>query len=109
MEIDVWSWGPNTRPCRVALSLTGGAVFADFDADATTGEVFLVRISFDGYGCCKAPPEVGRLGVEESKVLLETSQRGVVDRAALDPILRRYFRANAHLLWDDALREHDLM
>jgi hypothetical protein len=47
MDIDFLSWGPNTRPCRVALSLNGGAVFADFDVDASTDEVFLVRISFD--------------------------------------------------------------
>ena len=109
MDIDLWSWGPTTRPCRVALSLNGGAVFADFDVDALTGAVFLVRISFDGYGCCNAPPEVGRLNVEESKALLEMAQRGVGDRAALDPALRRYFRANEHLLWDDALREHELV
>lgn len=104
MDIERWTWETGTRPCRVALSLGLGSVFADFDVDADTGRAFLVRISFDGYGCCNAPADIGRMTDEESKALLET-----VDAAALEPILRRYFRANEALLWSDALREHDLV
>ena len=109
MNVDLWRWGTNTRPCRVALSLNLGSVFADFDVDATTGNVFLVRISFDGYGCCEAPTEIGRMTEEDSMALLEMAERSAIDAAALEPILRRYFRANERLLWSDALREHDLV
>jgi len=110
MDVELWKWGTNTRPCRMALCLNLGSVFADFDVDAATGNVFLVRISFDGYGCCDAPPsQIGMMTVEDSKALLEMAERGVIDAAALEPILRRYFRANEQLLWSDALREHDLV
>src|SRR4051794_33326117 len=109
MDIDLWSWGPNVRPCRVALSLGLGCVFADFDVDTATGAVFLVRISFDGYGCCNAPSEIGRMNAEDSNVLLAMAERGVIDAPALEPILRRYFRASEQLLWSDALRENDLV
>lgn len=109
MDIALWSWGPNVRSCRVGLSLNLGSVFADFDIDPTTGQMVLVRISFDGYGCCDAPPEIGKLTLEESNVLLEMAERGAIDAAMLEPILRRYFRANETLLWRDALREHDLV
>jgi hypothetical protein len=49
MEIELWGVMPS-RPCRICFSLQGGAVFADFDVDADE-RLYLVRISFDGYGC----------------------------------------------------------
>jgi hypothetical protein len=104
MEIDLWTWEGGTRPCRFALSLDGGCVFADFDVDAQTGQVFLVRISFDGHGCCRAPDDVGRMTFDDSSVLLELADGRDVDTTVVDPILRRYFCANEQLLWSDALR-----
>ncbi len=109
MEIELWTWGESSRPCRVALSLNLGCVFADFDVDALTGRLFVVRISFDRYGCCEAPPEIGRMTLDDSKAFLEMAERRALDIAVLDPILRRYFRANEQLLWSDALRENDLV
>lgn len=43
-----------TRPCRFCLSFQGDSVFADFDIDETR-QMFLLRISFDGYGRCRKP------------------------------------------------------
>jgi hypothetical protein len=105
MEIERWTWETGTRPCRVALCLEDGSVFADFDVDASSQCVFLIRISFDGYGCCHSPEGIGRMTLEESKVLLDPT----VEVALVEPILRRYFRDNEQLLWSDALREHELV
>ncbi len=40
-----------TRACNYCFSLQGGNVFADFNIDNNQC-LYLVRISFDGYGCC---------------------------------------------------------
>jgi len=80
-------------------------VFADFDVD-TDGRVFAVRVSFDGYGCCRLA-EVGRMSARDSEALLAMVERGVLDDAA--PILRAYFQANRDVIWSDALEEHGLV
>jgi hypothetical protein len=96
-----------SRPCRFCLGLQGGSVFADFDLDPD-GRIFAVRVSFDGYGCCHAPAEVGRMGVRDSALLLAMVQRGSVDAAAAD-ILRAYFQQNRDAFWSDALAHHGLL
>ena len=107
MEIEIDAPMLPARPCRFCLSLQEGSVFADFDVDAE-GRVFAVRVSFDGYGCCKAPTTIGRMGVPESEALLAMVQRGVVDPTAA-PILREYFQRNRDFLWSDALAHHGLL
>ncbi|MEZ5379680.1 MAG: hypothetical protein R2733_24490 [Acidimicrobiales bacterium] len=47
-------WEGSTRPCAYSLAL-GDVAFADFSLD-DEGRLFVVRISFDGYGCCSPDP-----------------------------------------------------
>jgi hypothetical protein len=107
MHIELFEPMP-TRPARVCLSLELGSVFADFDVDPGSGCLYLVRISFDGYGCCQAPAAIGRMSHEDSRALIEMADRRVVDPGA-EPILRKYLTDNERLLWSDALREYDLV
>jgi hypothetical protein len=90
------------------LSLQGGSVFADFDVDRDE-RLYLVRISLDGYGCCRAPADVGRMRPEDSSLLLDMTARRAVEPGAVEPILRGYFTENEERLWGDALREHGLV
>jgi hypothetical protein len=107
MDIELWDVMPS-RPCRICFSLQGGSVFADFDVDGEH-RLYLVRISFDGYGCCHAPLDVGRLREEDSARLLNMAGRRAIDPMAAEPILRGYFAENEARLWSDALREHGLV
>jgi hypothetical protein len=107
MDIELWDAMPS-RPCRICLSLQGGSVFADFDVDRDE-RLYLVRISFDGYGCCRAPADVGRLRQEDSSLLLSMAATRAVEPGAVEPILRGYFAENEARLWGDALREHSLL
>ena len=106
MHIDIYPplW---SRGCRFCLSLQDDSVFADFDVDLD-GRVFVVRISFDGYGCCDAPIDVGRMGPAESAALLSMIQDGTV-RPPAEAILRAYFQANRDALWANALADHALL
>lgn len=106
MEIALYPPMP-TRPCRFCLTLQGGSVFADFDVDPD-GLVYAVRVSFDGYGCCTAPPEIGRMNADDSQRLLAMVQRGALEPAAAT-VLRAYFNENRTGLWADALAEHGLL
>jgi hypothetical protein len=96
-----------SRPCRFCLSLQGGSVFADFDVDPD-GRVFAVRVSFDGYGCCEAPADVGRMTVRDSETLVAMVQQGTV-HATAPQALQAYFQQNRDALWSDALTYHNLL
>lgn len=96
-----------TRPCRFSLCLQGGCVFADFDV-SSDGLVYAVRVSFDGYGCCHSN-EVTKMDPDDSHAILSMVRQGHIEDAAASDILRRYFRANQDVIWDDALTEHGLI
>ena len=82
-------------------------MYADFDVDEHQ-RAYLVRISFDGYGCCECASQVGRMSVNDSKVLLDMVERRVM-ADPLPAVLRTYLDANKGVLWEDALRDHGLI
>ena len=106
MEIRLHHWTGGTRPCRFSLCVENetGVVFADFDV--ADGRVYLVRISFDGFGCCD-PTERIEMDEADSKARLELVGWGNV--AGADYLLRRYFRRAKATLWQDALEHHHLL
>jgi hypothetical protein len=108
MEISKYIWTTPSRPCRFCLCLQGGSVFADFDIDSD-GRVYLVRISFDGYGCCATEGRVAHMPLDESHTLVKLVDADDVNRDEIREILYRYFDQNQNLIWRDALVEHDLL
>jgi len=99
-----------TRPCRYCLALQDDSVFADFDV-SENGCLYIVRISYDGYGCCH-PEEnnkPGVLGSEMSKRLIELIERNNLEQTEASNILSRYLKDNKESLWEDALRDHELI
>src|SRR4051812_8480904 len=108
MKIRVFPPMP-ARPCDFCLSLQGDSVFADFAADGA-GRVYLVRISYDGYGCCE-PSGLAQSGVmsgPDSKALRDAVHRGEVETPSVVAILTAYFSRHQDLLWPDALSDHGL-
>ena len=98
----------SSRPCRFCLCLQGGSVFADFNI-GSDGRVYLVRISFDGYGCCETEGKVARMPLDESHTLVELVNTDDVNRDEIREILFRYFDQNQNVIWRDALVEHELL
>jgi hypothetical protein len=97
-----------TRPCRFCLGLQDDSVFADFDVDEEV-RVRLLRISFDGYGCCSAASGFKKMSAEDSRLLIEAVDRGDVEGQKIEAALRSYFRQNSETIWSEALAEHDLL
>ena len=114
-----------------SLSLHGDSVFADFDVDEDR-RVFLVRMSFDGYGCCDTAG-TETMGESDSQRLLEMINRhaAAVDYSfrkreyspkseesfevsgeaseEFERMLRAYFQKNKHVIPHDALDGHSLL
>jgi hypothetical protein len=89
------------------LCLQGGSVFADFGVDGAE-LVYLLRISFDGFGCCVLPPSVERMSPEESALLLDAVSCERFD-GATSSALSAYLRRLRDVVWHDALLENQLI
>lgn len=99
-----------TRPCRYCLALQDDSVFADFDVDEN-GCLYIVRISYDGYGCChpegnNKPRSLNRV---LSKRLIELIEGNNLEQPDASNILSQYLKDNKEALWEDALRDHRLI
>ncbi|WP_437185130.1 hypothetical protein SH668x_002222 [Planctomicrobium sp. SH668] len=108
MEISKNFWSSGTRPCAFSLNLQGGSVFVDFDVEPN-GLVHLVRISFDGYGCCNTAGNVTRLSAVESQILIQFDDTYQASCEQVSEILLRYFNHNRDTIWQDALRVYSLI
>lgn len=106
MKIATHYWTGATQPCSFSFCLQGGSVFADFDTDAT-GWVKLVRISFDGYGCCEPKDALTTMPADDSEIITESVGRKNINSQRIAEILYRYFDANKDVIWKDALVEND--
>ena len=108
MEISKHVWTTSSRPCRFCLCLQGGSVFADFNIDSN-GRVYLVRVLFDGYGCCAPAGKVEPMSLDESRTLVKLVNADDVNRDEIREILYRYFDQIQSVIWRDALVEHELL
>jgi len=98
----------STRPCAFRLALQDDSVFADFDVDDNS-QIYAVRISFDGYGCCRTTDAIGKMTSAHSFQLLDMVHQDELDIERLDEILRQYFEENKHIIWANALEDHGLL
>lgn len=108
MKIATYQWPEHTRPCDFCLCLQDGCVYADFATDSA-GHTYLVRISFDGYGCCHTDSGVSSMSADDTRTLSNAIADDDVDNDSTRDILRRYFDANKNRIWSDALVEHGLL
>ena len=99
---------PPSRPSRYCLGLQDDSVFADFDVN-DDGGVFLVPISFDGYGCCNTSGKASAMSLDTSKALIRLVEADDVASGELATLLSKYFRENDDVIWKDALEEHHLL
>jgi hypothetical protein len=102
---------PASRPADYCLGWRRGSVFIDFDdeGDDDAGRVRLVRISFDGYGCCDLPKDESvPLDAAESAAFKRIVRGGLEDQQGLLALVRRALALNRGLVWPDALECHGL-
>jgi len=100
----------NTRPCKYALAMQNHSVFADFDIDEF-GCLYLVRISYDGFGCCRIDnaDDINRINKTDSQLLIRSIEQNSLQRKTIQRIVLNHLKANAEHLWKDALEFHNLL
>jgi hypothetical protein len=91
MKIKLYTEGIRGN-CDFCLRLHDGAVFADFKIKGTD-TIRLVRISFDGFGCCETKM-IRAMAASDSKLLLAAVKTGHVETQAIAMLLKRYFSQN---------------
>ncbi len=99
-----------SRSCAYCLAMQDDSVFADFDIDENSC-LYIVRISYDGYGCCvpNKNNKPNTLNSEASKRLIKFIEENDLENVEARDIIVQYFRDNKDCLWEDALRDHQLI
>jgi hypothetical protein len=85
-------------------------VFADFEIDEL-GSLYLVRISFDGYGCCNLDQkkEVTKISPANSATLIEYIENKEFSNPALIKVVINYLHEIREHIWPEALKDHGLL
>lgn len=99
-----------SRPCKFCLAIQNSSVFLDLDIDQD-GCLYLVRISFDGYGCCipRVKSSIRKIDSEKSRRLIGYINKGELEKPDAAQIISEHLRQNAEFLWADALSHHQLI
>lgn len=99
---------PESRPSSFCFSLFDGSVFVDFAKKG--GLLYLLRISFDGFGCCSIQGGSNPLGKEHAKAFLKIVRGGMKDKTELLGLIKTAIRLNRPLLGaDEPLQKYRLL
>lgn len=85
-----------------------GSVFIDFNK-VQGDKIALIRISFDGYGCCNLGDKVVPLDKEESTVFKSLLQNEIINQDILTAIVKKAIALNKDNIWMDALKKYNLI
>ena len=98
---------PPTRPADYFLCYLDGCVFIDFNKNQAK-QIQLIRISFDGYGCCNVPDAIP-IEPEDAKAFKAMMKTQVLDQSLLIIIVKKTIAANKASIWEDALIKYGLL
>lgn len=99
---------PGSRKADYYLSYLDGCLFMDFDKDEQ-GKIYLIRISFDGHGCCHlANGEKKTLDSSESIEFIDLILKSEIDNTKMYQLVKRLIDLNRDEIWQDALEEYSL-
>lgn len=99
---------PETRKADYFLGCLGGSVFIDF-CTSIENEVYLKRISFDGYGCCELQNFDNKLDQIDSEKFIQEISKEFINQDILGWLVQKLIKINAIHIWKDALDEYNLI
>jgi hypothetical protein len=99
---------PASRKADFYLGCLEGSVFLDFNY-TTTKRINLLRISFDGYGCCELGNEAKCLDEQSSKEFIHEIGKDILDQEKIPKLVLDLIRLNKDNIWTDALEEYKLV
>lgn len=97
-----------TRKADYYLGCLDSTVFFDFNV-SDKNLVYLIRISFDGYGCCNFEDKSKPLSIEDSKIFIQFIDRDEFFQYIIGSLVKKAIRINKENIWIDALNEYELL
>lgn len=99
---------PATRSAHYYLSCLNSSVFIDFDRLADD-RITLIRISFDGFGCCHLDQPTTPLSSKDSQEFIQEIEKEELNQEAITRLVKQAIRLNQRLIWSDALEKYQLI
>ena len=99
-----------TRKSAYSFGFQDSSVYADFNINLNKC-LYLIRISFDGYGCCYPDWIAEPLEINQTQSLevLKMLEENDFDNPKMSSIFSSYFKSCGNAIWKDALKEHNLV
>lgn len=98
---------PGSRKADYYLGCLDSSVFIDFSLN-NNGQIYLHRISFDGYGCCEIENSM-TLDKSDSIIFVKEIGKEVLDQFSIEKLVKSLIKLNAEKIWTDALEEYELL
>lgn len=105
---------PRTREADYYLGCLNGSIFMDFDK-SSSNQIFLKRISFDGFGCCNLRNNEQQLSVSETEQFIsiltnqEIMEEVMVDQKEINHLVLKLIELNKKEIWSGALKKYQLL
>lgn len=99
---------PDTRIADYYLGCLDGSVFIDINSDANN-QIYLKRISFDGYGCCNLKEIENKLNQTDSELFRNEMSKSELNQDNLENLILKLIELNRAQIWLDALKEYELI
>lgn len=99
---------PKTRLADYYLGCLDSSVFIDFN-QSENNRISLVRISFDGYGCCNLKDKTRQLGKEESFKFINEIKQERLNQEIISRLVKEIIEINKDQIWQDALKKYGLI
>jgi hypothetical protein len=105
---------PDSRPADYYLGCLNGCIFMDFD-NTDDGLICMIRISFDGYGCCELGSKAIPMNLLDSNIFRKLIFKGhlmqvdLPNQKEIESIIKTTIAANRDIIWNDALVEYNLL
>lgn len=99
---------PKTRPADFYLGCLDGCIFMDFGL-TDKGCISLLRISFDGFGCCGLGDSGVPMSKEDSELFIKTYKRKELNQEVMTLLVKKTIQANETHIWGEALKRYNLI
>ena len=99
---------PASRKADYYLCCLDSSVFIDFNS-SPDNEISLIRISFDGFGCCNIDGNAKNLNLMDSKQFIEEINKEELNQIAITELVKKAIKINNEFIWADALERYGLI
>jgi hypothetical protein len=99
---------PSTRKADYYLGCLDSSVFIDFNR-TQDNLITLVRISFDGYGCCNLDNKGLNLNLNDSAEFIVEMENENLNQKIISRLVIEIIKVNKDHIWMDAIQEYGLI